>query len=156
MASPEGLEYLFLHRVTEIAKEEWERMRQYLIGTPGVGPRYVWEPDPKHRHEPVHHLDIRGMVLGSRTTQPRAVDYFVRGALVESEIYGRMEKVRTSYFKLLGEVTSLRAGRRVDSKGTTETPVLGASEIDKLGRSLRRARGRLGDWTRLFRKGTVL
>ncbi|ONK72946.1 uncharacterized protein A4U43_C04F25230 [Asparagus officinalis] len=107
----------------------------YLIKTLRVGPRYVRESNLDHRHEPAHHLDIRGTVLGvSRCRSPPKP--LVRGALVESEIYGRMEQVRTSYLKLLREVTSLRAEKRFDSEGAAEMPILGASKVDNLREKL--------------------
>ncbi|ONK60853.1 uncharacterized protein A4U43_C08F23400 [Asparagus officinalis] len=62
--------------------------------------------------------------------------YLVRGALVEKEIYDRMELIRTSYLKLLGEVSSLRADRGDDSERATKTPARRASEVDELRREL--------------------
>ncbi|ONK64466.1 uncharacterized protein A4U43_C07F26340 [Asparagus officinalis] len=120
---PAGLEYPFLHRVIEIREEEWERVRQYLIGTLGEDPQNAREPNLEHCHEPAHHLNIMGMIL-------------VRGALVESEIYGQMDHIQTQYLKLLGEVTSLRVIRRVDSEQAVETTALSASEVDGLRQEL--------------------
>ncbi|ONK54769.1 uncharacterized protein A4U43_UnF11700 [Asparagus officinalis] len=110
---------------------------------------------------PAHHLDVKGSVLSSRLTQSRAVEqfwlpqdeeflkgvpnfglhqnlqsYLVRGALVEQEIFGRMEQIRTSYLKLLGEITSLRAGREVNSERIAETPAPRDSGVDGLKREL--------------------
>ncbi|ONK67227.1 uncharacterized protein A4U43_C06F17960 [Asparagus officinalis] len=62
--------------------------------------------------------------------------YLVRDALVESEIYSQIEQVRILYLKLLGEVTSLRASRGVDSEGAAETPISGDSEVDRLKEEL--------------------
>ncbi|ONK74369.1 uncharacterized protein A4U43_C03F5520 [Asparagus officinalis] len=142
------LEYLFPHRITDIGEEEWEKMRKYLIGTLGVGSRYGQEPDPEHRFEPDHHLDIRRTVLVSRRIQSKVVvqfwlpqdeeylqgvhdnslhhsihKYFIQSALVENELYDRMEWVWTIYLKLLEEITSLRAYRGADSGRTAKTPV---------------------------------
>ncbi|ONK76534.1 uncharacterized protein A4U43_C03F29270 [Asparagus officinalis] len=62
--------------------------------------------------------------------------YFVRGALVETELYRRMDRVWTAYLKLLGEVTSLRADRGVDLERAAETPAPSASEVDELRNEL--------------------
>ncbi|ONK79553.1 uncharacterized protein A4U43_C01F7550 [Asparagus officinalis] len=48
--------------------------------------------------------------------------YFVQGAMVETELYRQMDLVWTAYLKLLGEVTSLRAGREAGSERVAETP----------------------------------
>ncbi|ONK79880.1 uncharacterized protein A4U43_C01F11320 [Asparagus officinalis] len=63
VAPPIGLEYPYPHLATEIEEEEWDRMRQYLIRTSRVGPRYVREPDLEHRYGPARHLNIRGWSL---------------------------------------------------------------------------------------------
>ncbi|ONK58100.1 uncharacterized protein A4U43_C09F8110 [Asparagus officinalis] len=47
-----------------------------------------------------------------------------------------MERVRTTYLKLLGEVTSLRADRRVNSEWAVEIPAPSASEVDGLRHEL--------------------
>ncbi|ONK67086.1 uncharacterized protein A4U43_C06F15550 [Asparagus officinalis] len=41
--------------------------------------------------------------------------YFIRGALLEKELYGRMEHVWGKYHKILKKVTILRANGGVDS-----------------------------------------
>ncbi|ONK60621.1 uncharacterized protein A4U43_C08F20570 [Asparagus officinalis] len=61
------------------------------------------------------------------------------------EVNGRMEQVRTSYLKLLREVSSLRASRGVDSEGAKEMPVHELLRLIGSGMSLRRERGRPGD-----------
>ncbi|ONK64107.1 uncharacterized protein A4U43_C07F22150 [Asparagus officinalis] len=145
------MEYPFLHRATDIEEEEWERMRKYLIGTLGVGPRYVRELNQKHRHELAHHLDVkvtpsRGWLSSSSSLGIRS---FCSVRNVSFHLSLRSYLVR-------GEVTSLRAGRGVDLEWATETPVLGASESISSGRGLRRASGRSGDWKRLSRRWTAL
>ncbi|ONK55308.1 uncharacterized protein A4U43_UnF5080 [Asparagus officinalis] len=55
--------------------------------------------------------------------------YRVRGALVEQEIFGRMEQIRSSYLKLLGEVASLRLAEGEDSELAAEPPTSRASEV---------------------------
>ncbi|ONK69007.1 uncharacterized protein A4U43_C05F18310 [Asparagus officinalis] len=88
-------------------------MRTYLIGASRDDRRYVWQSDPEHRFEVVHHLNARGTILGSHVSQSRVVEqfylprddeylkgvpnvglhlslqsYLVRGALLEKEIFG--------------------------------------------------------------------
>ncbi|ONK78235.1 uncharacterized protein A4U43_C02F16050 [Asparagus officinalis] len=57
-------------------------------------------------------------------------DYFIRGTLVENELYGWMKRVWTTYLKLLGENTPLRVSQGGDSKQATETLALSAAEVD--------------------------
>ncbi|ONK74614.1 uncharacterized protein A4U43_C03F8300 [Asparagus officinalis] len=84
----------------------------------GVGPRHTREPSLEHCHQPARHLNMRGSVLGSRVAQLRAVEqfwlprdaeilgevsnvnlhqalqsYLVRGALVEQELFDRIENI---------------------------------------------------------------
>ncbi|ONK66988.1 uncharacterized protein A4U43_C06F14300 [Asparagus officinalis] len=59
-----------------------------------------------------------------------------RRALVEQEIYGQMEHIPTKYYKLLGEVASLRASRGVKSEQAARTPVLRTFEVDGIRRDL--------------------
>ncbi|ONK79894.1 uncharacterized protein A4U43_C01F11490 [Asparagus officinalis] len=47
-----------------------------------------------------------------------------------------MDLIWTTYLKLLGEVTSLRADREADSERTVETSAPSASEVDELGLEL--------------------
>ncbi|ONK64482.1 uncharacterized protein A4U43_C07F26530 [Asparagus officinalis] len=48
----------------------------------------------------------------------------------------RMEHIRTTYLKLLGEVDSLRTSRRVDSRWATESRAPEAIEVEKLKQEL--------------------
>ncbi|ONK78301.1 uncharacterized protein A4U43_C02F16870 [Asparagus officinalis] len=48
------------------------------------------------------------------------------------EMYGRMEQIRISYLKLLGEVASLRPVRGANLERGVETPTLRTSEVDML------------------------
>ncbi|ONK80092.1 uncharacterized protein A4U43_C01F13810 [Asparagus officinalis] len=107
-------------------------MMEYLIGTSRVDPRYGQEPDLEHRYQPVHLLDEvldAGLHLSLRS-------YLVRGALVELEIYRRMEQVRTKYLKFLGVVSSLKAIRGVESKQAVVMPVPRAFKVNGLRREL--------------------
>ncbi|ONK80336.1 uncharacterized protein A4U43_C01F16570 [Asparagus officinalis] len=63
MVPPIGLEYPYPHRVADIGEEEWERMRQYLVRSSRVGPRFVQEPNLEHRYQPAHHIDVKGRSL---------------------------------------------------------------------------------------------
>ncbi|ONK64116.1 uncharacterized protein A4U43_C07F22240 [Asparagus officinalis] len=125
MVPPTRLEYPFPHRAVEIGEEEWERMMQYLIKTSGTQSRVVkqfWLPRDK---ELLSGVPNAGLHLSLQS-------YLVQGTLVEQEIYGGMEQIRTSYLKLLWEVASLRADRGVNSEWGAETPSLRIFKVDKL------------------------
>ncbi|ONK64104.1 uncharacterized protein A4U43_C07F22120 [Asparagus officinalis] len=62
--------------------------------------------------------------------------YFVRGALVENELYCQKERVWIAYLKLLGEVTSLRADSGADSELAVKTLAQSAFEVNELMREL--------------------
>ncbi|ONK63911.1 uncharacterized protein A4U43_C07F20190 [Asparagus officinalis] len=92
-------------------------------------------------HQPCCHLDVRGSVLESRMAQIRAMEqfwlprdveilenvpnvdlhkalqsYLVCKTFVEQELFGRMEKIRTSYLKLQEEVEARQANMGGDLK----------------------------------------
>ncbi|ONK56919.1 uncharacterized protein A4U43_C10F14630 [Asparagus officinalis] len=132
MTLPAGLEFLYPHHIAE-------------------------EPYPEHCYQPTHHLDVKGSILVSHLTQVRVVEqlwrprdeeffrgrvpnaglhqslqsYLVWGVLMEQEIFNRMEQIRTSYLKLLGKVTTLRAGRGGDSEWAMEPSTQRASEVKR-------------------------
>ncbi|ONK77980.1 uncharacterized protein A4U43_C02F12960 [Asparagus officinalis] len=102
-------------------------LRMLLIQSPKVSPRYK-ESTLENRHQPTHHLDARTSVLESRVIQSKVVEqfwlprdaeilsevldvglhlslrsYLVHRALIEQEIFGRMEQVRAYFLKLQEE-----------------------------------------------------
>ncbi|ONK80524.1 uncharacterized protein A4U43_C01F18800 [Asparagus officinalis] len=104
MAPPAGLEFSYPHRITEVGEEEWERMRGSILGSRLTQTRTMdqfWLP----RDEEF----LKGSSMLVSTKVSRAT--WCEGALVEQETFSRMEHIRTSYLKLLGEVTTLRDGR---------------------------------------------
>ncbi|ONK55069.1 uncharacterized protein A4U43_UnF7910 [Asparagus officinalis] len=96
VSSSEEYGWPYSHTANKIYSKTWDRLRMLLIGYPKVGPRYEKEPTLENRHQPTHYLDARTSVLESRLLNRRRWSR----ALVEQEIFGQMQQVEASYFKL--------------------------------------------------------
>ncbi|ONK78229.1 uncharacterized protein A4U43_C02F15960 [Asparagus officinalis] len=123
------------HRIDEIESEKWEELKMLLTGSSRVGPRHDKEPTLEYRHTPTLYLGRRGSVLVSRLAQLKVVEqfyiscddkilgempdfdfhlslksYLIHRALVEQELFSRVEQVRAFFLKLQEESES----RKVD------------------------------------------
>ncbi|ONK78442.1 uncharacterized protein A4U43_C02F18800 [Asparagus officinalis] len=116
---------------------KWDQLRSCIIGHPSPTSQYAREPRARAIDQfrlPEDEKLIRRIL--DRGLHQALRSYFLQGALLENELFNRVDHLWTSHQDLLDEVDLLRSNEKVPPQQTADGSASDVSQVAKLRQEL--------------------